>query len=140
MALMTDRQELAELLAPHCHAILDRVAGEARAAGDPARRLPIAELRRRIDAQTTSALAALALPSPERRRELAEIAGAGRGALDRLTVPRIARIGLARLGFRLARAALEREIAGRSDALGLRREFALFEADVIAVLEEADLT
>ena len=136
---MTDRQALAKLLAPHCRVILDRIAGEARAAGDPARRLPLPELRQRIDVQTTRALAALALPSPERRRELAQIAGAGRGALDRLTVPRIARIGLARLGFRLARAALEREIAGRTDAEALRREFAVFEADVLAVLQEAAL-
>jgi len=68
---MTDQQELAELLAPHCRAILDRVAGEARAAGDPARR---------------------------------------------------------------------REIAARPDAEPLRREFAAFETDVLAVLEEADLT
>lgn len=133
---MSDREVLGEILGPHCREILDRIAGEARAAGDPARRLPLGELRLRLDEATRSALVALALPSDERREKLAAIVGAGRGELDRQIVPRIARIGLARLGFRLARAAVEREIGGRPDAAALRREFAAFEADVLAVLNE----
>ncbi|GAC1703086.1 MAG: hypothetical protein NVS9B6_19820 [Candidatus Limnocylindrales bacterium] len=134
---MNEREALAELLAPHCRGILDRIAGEARAAGDPARRLPGGELRARLDVVTSQALAALALPSDERREKLAAIVGAGRRELDLQIVPRIARIGLARLGLRLARAAVERELSGRPDAAALHNELAAFEADVLAVLNEA---
>ena len=136
---MTDRQALAELLRPHCAAILERVADEAYLAGDQTQLPSLAELRIVLDRGAERALRAIAMPAGERRVELRALADAGRGALDRLSVPAIARIGLSRIGLRHARATVERAVHDRADGEALQREFAVFEEDLIAVLQDASL-
>ena len=134
---MTARQALAELMRPHIAAILDRVSDEACLAGDQTQLPSIADLRFVLERGAERGVRAIALPADARRAELRALADASRAALDGLSVPAIARIGLSRMGMRQARAAVERAARGRADAATLLQELALFEEDLVEALQAA---
>lgn len=133
MGSAAQRRLLGELAERRAATILGAVGAEAEVVTTS--RGPGASLRNVISAaaalQVPVALAALIAEDPEREVKLAELAELV-ARTDMHRVPAIARLGLARLGLRLAREAV-REDATRAgyDADALVEEFARFEEALI---------